>query len=171
MLRRSALQPTGSAHILTKAQQIGDGQALSRRELVDFSDLSLYRVSDWSLSDRAAMPRRSHQKMPTYQFLLHTTGISLDLADGEEPAIGFYTSRRAKASSSEEAYEIVMAEMDSDPDLEDVFRSGHDAGRRPQTVSEQTYIIPWWRAILPWSKPGLMLYSDDSDEDDDSTAN
>ncbi|MCG8599215.1 MAG: hypothetical protein MI807_03645 [Verrucomicrobiales bacterium] len=108
--------------------------------------------------------------MPTYQFLLHTTGISLDLGDGEEPAIGFYTSRRAKASSSEGAYKIVMAEMDSDPDLEDVFRSGHDAGLRPQTVSEATYIIPWWRAILPWSKPGLTLYSDDSDEDDDGTA-
>jgi len=111
--------------------------------------------------------KRSHQNMPTYQFLLHTTGISLDLGDGEAPAIGFYTSRRAKASNSEEAYKIVMAEMDSDADLEDVFRSGYDAGLRPQTISEEAYVIPWWRAILPWRKPGMTLYADEPDEPDD----
>lgn len=107
--------------------------------------------------------------MPTYQFLLHTTGISLDMEDGDAPAIGFYTSRRAQASCSEEAYKIVMREMDSDPDLEDVFRSGHDADLRPKTEVEETYLIPWWRALLPWRKPGLAFYPDDPDGDDDNT--
>ena len=107
--------------------------------------------------------------MPTYQFLLHTTGISLDMGDGEAPAIGFYTSRRAKASSAEEAYKIVMAAMDSDPDLEDVFSSGHDAGLRPKTMAEETYLIPWWRALLPWRKPGLAFYPDDPDGNNDDT--
>lgn len=104
--------------------------------------------------------------MPTYQFLLHTTGISLDMGDGEAPAIGFYTSRRATAPSSEEAYKIVMAAMDEDPELKDIFASGHDADLRPRTVAEQTYIIPWWRAILPWRKPGLAFYPYDPEEDD-----
>lgn len=104
--------------------------------------------------------------MPTYQFLLHTTDINLDMGDGEAPAIGFYTSRRATAPNSEEAYKIVMEAMDEDPALKDVFRSGHDAGLLPRTVTDQTYIIPWWRAILPWRKAGLTFYSYDPDEDD-----
>jgi hypothetical protein len=104
--------------------------------------------------------------MPTYQFLLHTTGISLDMGEGEAPAIGFYTSRRATAASSEEAYEIVKAAMDADPDLKDICASGHDAGLGPRTVTEETYIIPWWRTILPWRKPGLAFYPYDPDEDD-----
>ena len=54
--------------------------------------------------------------MPTYQFLLQTTGICLDMGDGEAPAIGFYTSRRAKAANSKEACRIVMAAMDADPE-------------------------------------------------------
>ncbi len=105
--------------------------------------------------------------MPTYQFLLQTTGICLDLGDGEAPAIGFYTSRRAKASNSKEAYRIVMGAMDADPELEDVFRSGHDAGLRPNTIAVETYIIPWWRAMLPWRKPGLVFYPDESDGNGD----
>lgn len=104
--------------------------------------------------------------MPTYQFLLHTTGIRLDMENGEPPAVGFYTSRRASASTSDEAYKKVMAAMDADPELEDVFRTAHAAGHRPRTVAEETYIIPWWRAILPWRKPALALYPYDPDEDE-----
>jgi len=104
--------------------------------------------------------------MPTYQFLIHTTGIRLDTGEGESPAIGFYTSRRAKATSADEAYHKVMADMDADPDLKDIIQSGHDAGLRPRTVVEETYIIPWWRAILPWRRPGLALYPFDPDEDE-----
>ena len=116
--------------------------------------------------------------MPTYQFLLHTTGIRFDVGDGEAPTIGFYTSRRASAPNSQEAYKIVMAAMDVDPDMKDIFISAYDAGLRPQTVVEETYIIPWWRAILPWRKPGRAFYPYDPDEDDitppettDKTAN
>jgi hypothetical protein len=109
--------------------------------------------------------------MPTYQFLLHTTGFKLDMGDGEPPAIGCYTSRRAKAANSEEAYRIVMAAMDTDPDLSDIFESGHDAGLRPRTVAEETYIIPWWRAMLPWRKPGLAFYPYDIDEGESDAPN
>ena len=104
--------------------------------------------------------------MPTYQFLLHTTGIRLDLGDDEDsPAIGFYTSRRARAKNSQEAYEAIMAKMDRDPDLIDVFKSGHNAGLRPKTEVEQTYIIPWWRSIIPWRNPGLSFYTNDTDNE------
>ncbi len=89
------------------------------------------------------------QTMPTYQFLLHTTGISLSTGEGEAPAIGFFTIRRARASNPDDARKMVLAAMDSDPDLEDVFRSGLDAGLRPRTMVEKTYLIPWWRALLP----------------------
>jgi hypothetical protein len=109
--------------------------------------------------------------MPTYQFLLHTTGISLDMGDGEAPVFGFYTSRRAAASNAEEAYKIVMAAMDVDPDLKDIFTAAHDAGLRPRTVSEESYIIPWWRAILPWRKPGLAFYPYDPDDDNSDAPN
>lgn len=107
--------------------------------------------------------------MPTYEILLHTTGIRLDMGDGELPAIGFYTSRRATAPSSEEAEKIVIAEMDADPDMKAIFASGYDAGLRPQTVAEETYIIPWWRAFLPWRKPGRAFYPQDPDEDFSNT--
>lgn len=109
--------------------------------------------------------------MPTYQFLLHTTGISFDMGDGDAPAIGFYTSRRATAPNSEEAYKMVMAAMDVDSDLKDIFKSGHEVGLRPRTVAEETYIIPWWRAIVPWRKPGLAFYPCDSDDDDSNNSN
>lgn len=103
--------------------------------------------------------------MPTYEFLLHITGISLDIGDSEAPAIGFYTSRRANARSFEEACKIVMAAMDADPELKDIFASAYDAGLHPQTIAEVTYIIPWWRAILPLRKPGRAFYTDDSHEE------
>lgn len=104
--------------------------------------------------------------MPTYQFLLHTTGIKLDLGDDDDcPAIGFYTSRRVRAKNSQEAHDAIMAEMDADPKLADVFKSGHDAGLRPKTEVDKIYIIPWWRTILPWRKPGLALYTDDTDNE------
>lgn len=101
--------------------------------------------------------------MPTYQFLLHTTGFKLDMGDGGPPVVGFYTSRRARAQNSNEAYKIVMAAMDDDPKLADIFASGHGAGLRPKTEVEETYIIPWWQAILPWRKPGLAFYPEDSE--------
>lgn len=105
-------------------------------------------------------------KMPTYQFLLHTTGIRLDVGDeGDGPAIGFYTSRRVRAKNSEDAYDAIMAMMDHDPDLTDVFKSGHDAGLRPKTEVEEVYLIPWWRSFLPWRKPGLAFYNADTDDE------
>ncbi len=59
-----------------------------------------------------------------------------------------------------------MAKMEGDPDLADIFKSGHDAGLRPRTVVEETYILPWWRTILPWPKPGLAFYPYDPNEHD-----
>jgi hypothetical protein len=104
--------------------------------------------------------------MPTYQFLLHSTGFTLDVGDGEPPAVGFYTSRRARASNSSEARKIVMAAMNDDPKLADIFASGHDAGLFPKTEVQEVYMIPWWRAILPWRKPGLAFYPEDSEGED-----
>lgn len=103
----------------------------------------------------------------TYQFLLHTTGIRLDFDDDTPTAIGFFTSRRAFASNSEEAYQIIMAAMDADPKLADIFESAYDAGLRPKTEVEEIYLIPWWRAILPWRRPGLALYPEDAEEETD----
>jgi hypothetical protein len=102
--------------------------------------------------------------MPTYQFFLHTTGISVHMGDGEAPAIGFYTSRRAKAADSEAAFQIVMSAMEADPETEAVLRSGLGKGLRPETMVEEAYVVPWWLAILPWRKPGLAFYQDDPEE-------
>ena len=85
------------------------------------------------------------------------------MGDGVPPAVGFYTSRRSRAQNSNEAYKIVMAALDDDPNMADIFASGHGAGLRPKTEVEETYIIPWWRAILPWRKPGLAFYPEDSE--------
>ena len=104
--------------------------------------------------------------MPTYQLLLHTTGIKLDLGDGDDsPAIGFYTSRRVRAENSKQAHDTIMEEMDADPKLADIFKPGHDAGLRPNTQVEEIYIIPWWRTILPWRKPGLAFYTEDAHDE------
>jgi hypothetical protein len=88
------------------------------------------------------------------------------VGDGEPPAVGFYTSRRARASNSSEARKIVMAAMNDDPKLADIFASGHDAGLFPKTEVQEVYMIPWWRAILPWRKPGLAFYPEDSEGED-----
>ncbi len=61
---------------------------------------------------------------------------------------------------------MVMASMDADPKLTEIFEAAHHAGLRPKTEIEETYLIPWWRAILPWRKPGLAFYPFDPDEDD-----
>jgi len=107
---------------------------------------------------------RHSLKMPTYEFLLHTTGIRLDLGNDGPPAIGFHTSRRIRAKNSQEACETIMALMEKDPDLADILRSGHEAGLRPATEVEDTCLIPWWKSILPWLKPGLAFYTDDPDD-------
>lgn len=103
--------------------------------------------------------------MPTFAFLLHTTGILLDGEDaGDAPAIGFYSWRRARGKTSREAYDAVMAAMDRDPKLKDIIRSAHAAGLRPKTVVDQSYRLPWWKALLPWREQALMLYAKDDEE-------
>jgi hypothetical protein len=54
--------------------------------------------------------------------------------------------------------------MDVDPQLADIFASGHAAGLRPKTEVEKIHVIPWWRAILPWRNPGLAFYADEDEE-------
>lgn len=103
--------------------------------------------------------------MPVYQFMLHTTGIRF--GDGEgAPAIGFYSHRRASAANVDGAREKVMAAMDSDTELRDLIQSGHDAGLKPKTEVESIHLVPWWKAMLPWTQPGLCLYANDDDEDE-----
>jgi len=99
--------------------------------------------------------------MPTYQFLLHTSGIQLSVDNGESYARGFLTSRRAKAKSVDVAFDIVMKGYNSDPKISEIISFGYEAGLQPQTEVEETYIIPWWRTILPWKKPGLAFYEDE----------
>ncbi len=102
--------------------------------------------------------------MPTFQILLHTTGIHMEV--GEEsstPCIGFYTSRRANAETSGEAFEKIMKEFDTDPEMRDIFVSAHHHGLRPKTEIEKVFIIPWWKAIFPWKLPGLCFYHADED--------
>lgn len=101
--------------------------------------------------------------MKTFQFLLHTTGILLKFEGDPGPAIGFYTNRRAKGSTYQEAFETAMGEFDSDPKITDIVQSGHDAGLRPKTEIEEYYIIPWYKAILPWKTPGLVFYDNEDD--------
>ncbi|RYD46377.1 MAG: hypothetical protein EOP85_07570 [Verrucomicrobiaceae bacterium] len=98
--------------------------------------------------------------------MLHTTGILLEGSEGEKPCIGFYSWRRARGTTSREAYDAAMAAMDDDPGLRDIIVAAHEAGLQPQTVAEKTYEIPWWRAFLPWREPGLYLYSEDDGDSD-----
>ncbi|MDF1816763.1 MAG: hypothetical protein P1V20_31460 [Verrucomicrobiales bacterium] len=96
--------------------------------------------------------------MPTFQFLLHTAGIRVEFEDDPVPAVGFYTSRRASAATSEEAFEKIMQSFDTDPKLVYIFQEAHEAGLTPLTEIEEIYRIPWWKTLLPWKKPGICLY-------------
>ena len=71
--------------------------------------------------------------MPTFQFLLRTSGIRVEFDDDTKPAIGFYTSCRARAGTSEQAFQKAMNSFDTDRKLADIFQSAHDAGLRPNT--------------------------------------
>ncbi len=104
--------------------------------------------------------------MATYQFLLQTSGIRCN-SDGENeiPAIGFYTSPRARAKNSAEAYRKIMAAMDGDQQLGKIIQGAHAAGLRPKTEAEKFYLIPWWKALLPWRNPGLNFSASDADDD------
>jgi hypothetical protein len=95
--------------------------------------------------------------MPTFQLLLHTTDIRVELDGDPIPCIGFYTSRRAKARTSEEAFEQIMKEFDTDPEMLDLFQAAHEQGL--------VILIPWWKAILPWKTPGLIFYPADEEND------
>jgi len=107
--------------------------------------------------------------MPTFQFLLHTSGIQVEIEGDPIPAIGFFTSRRARAATSEEAFDMVMRAFDTDSKLTDIFQTAHDAGLRPKTDVEEVYLIPWWKAILPWKERGLCFYPpEDPDESSSS---
>ena len=103
--------------------------------------------------------------MKTFQFRLHTTEISLRLDDESDPAIGFYTIRRAKGTTYQEAFKKIMDEFDSDEKITGIIQTGHDAGLRPTTEVEDYWIVPWYRAILPWEKPGLVFYGRDEEEE------
>lgn len=96
--------------------------------------------------------------MPTFQILLHTSDIRMVLDEDPTPCIGFYTSRRAKAQSTDEAFQKIMKDFDADPEMRDIFQTAHRQGLRPKTEIEEVYLIPWWKALLPWKPPGLCFY-------------
>jgi hypothetical protein len=96
--------------------------------------------------------------MPTFQILLHTSDIHVELDQGPTPCVGFYTSRRASAQTSDEAFQKIMKEFDADPKMQDIFQTAHDHGLRPKTEIEEVYLIPWWEALFPWKSPALFFY-------------
>ena len=87
------------------------------------------------------------------------------MSDGEPPIVGFYTSRRARAPNSSEARKIVMAAMHGEPRVAEIFLLGQGAGLHPKTDVQEMHVIPWWRTILPWRKPGLAFYQEDSERE------
>jgi hypothetical protein len=80
--------------------------------------------------------------------------------------IGFFSTRRVRAANPEEAFGIAMRDFDSDPKLTELTQSGHDTGLAPKTEIESIYEISWIKSLLPWTQPGLILYNDDSDDEE-----
>lgn len=103
--------------------------------------------------------------MPTFQILLHTSDIHMELDQGPTPCIGFYTSRRASAQSSDEAFQKIMKEFDADPKMQDIFQTARDRGLRPKTEIEEVYLIPWWKTLFPWKPPALVFYPPEDEVD------
>jgi hypothetical protein len=103
--------------------------------------------------------------MPTYQLLLHTSGINCLIDGSDSPAIGFYTTCRAVADTQDDAFRVIMDQFDSDPKIMDLIQSGYDAGLKPMTELQEVYKIPWYKSILPWTMPGLVFYDSDDEEE------
>ena len=103
--------------------------------------------------------------MPTFQLLLHTSGISFgpshDSAGELKPAIGFYWSTRIHAEDPDQAFKLAMAEFDADEDMMEIVQSGQKLGLEPKTEIEEVYKIGWLKSLLPWKVPGLMFYEDE----------
>ena len=102
--------------------------------------------------------------MPTFQFLLHTSGIQLEFEGDASPAIGFYSVARIKARNWEEGFETLMTHLDEDPEMKELLQSGHNAGLQPKTEIEEYFVVPWFRSILPWKPPGRVFYESDQEE-------
>jgi len=107
--------------------------------------------------------------MPTFQILLHTSDIYVEVEDDAVPCIGFFTNRRATAPTSEEAFQKIMEGLDTDPEMQDIFQKAHDRGLRPKTSIVDVHLIPWWKTFFPWKPPGLIFYVSDEDAGSEQT--
>ena len=106
--------------------------------------------------------------MPTYQLIVHTTGICYQIEDEDgnesDPVIGFYSTRRVTAANTDEAVRLAMRDYEADPKISELTQSGYDAGLVPKTEFEIVNKIGWFKALLPWKQTGLVLYDSNDDE-------
>ena len=105
--------------------------------------------------------------MPSFQFFLHTTGISHEVEGSDAPAIGFYAVRRAKGNDEDEAMEAMLEKFAADQKIAAVLQSGADAGLEPQTEIEEVHRLSWLETLIPWQHPGLIFYSEEDEEEVD----
>ena len=61
---------------------------------------------------------------------------------------------------------MVLASLEADAKVVDIFKSGQHAGLSPKIEVEETCIIPCWKAMFPWRKRGLIFYRGDADDHD-----
>jgi len=103
--------------------------------------------------------------MTTFEVLVHVSGFRLEVGGDGGAATGFFTRRRVKAGSPEDARKLALAAMMAEPEMEELRNSALRDGLSPEAEVEEIARVPPWRAILPWRQPGRIFYSEEEEED------
>jgi hypothetical protein len=96
--------------------------------------------------------------MPFFRVVLHGTGIRFMIAGSAKPAIGFYTSRRVRAGSAEEAIAKARRSVSALWTREDYVRA--NSGDLPFLSTDAIEQVTFWEA---WRIPnaGHTFYDEE----------
>jgi hypothetical protein len=109
--------------------------------------------------------------MGTYQILFHGSEFNVAL-DGEEGAIaGFYTARRVKAESSDDAFLAALQILKSEEKTESLINESISNGSNPRFEAEEIFEVPFWSRIFGRYPKGYIFYDDTEESDGDHSEN
>jgi hypothetical protein len=94
----------------------------------------------------------------TYAVRIEGTGINFPAEEGAAPAIGFFTTRRVKASSLTDAPDLALQLILSEWASSGEYGPGN-SGQPPHLVVEETWKIGALRALLGRKPGGYSFYA------------
>ncbi|GAA5496430.1 hypothetical protein Rhal01_02613 [Rubritalea halochordaticola] len=107
--------------------------------------------------------------MNTYQILFHGYGFDV-VVDGESGAIsGFYTTRRIKAGSPEEAYLAALSSLKEEEKTKALMDESLSNGGQPNFDAEHISEVSLLNRLFGRSPKGFIFYSDSEEPENESS--